>query len=370
MKKRIFLLLLLFLVGCKNEPSNNTIKIGVFEPLSGLYEESGKEIVKGIQLAHKENQYVLGKKVELVFYDTKSLEFESANAVSYLAGQKDVIAMLGTYGVDSMSHALPVIEAANIPTIASGSTYSEIQKSEWSTCLSMNDIHQATAMAQFAEEYLHLKNIAIIIDEEMSYGEILAYTFSHQISPNVKVHLLPYHTGDTTFQPQIRRMKNLSIDGVYCPGDPVTSAYLIQAIKQDFPYMTIMGADRWENPSFYEEGKTDTEGVYFTGHYSPNKLSSTKGPLFISSYKKNFGTRPNSFSALGYDSYQALIHAIKQADSTNPHKIQYHIRNIRGLAGVTGQLNVEYGPHEYRPIKILQQQGKDIYLNRIVEVKN
>lgn len=371
MKKSIIFLSLIFLLGCSNIPEENTtIKIGIFEPLSGIYKESGEEILKGVQLAHKERQYVLDKKIELLAYDTKSLEFEAANGVSYLAGHRNVDALIGTYGVDTMDHALPVIEAAGIPTISASSTFSQIQESEWTTNLAMNDIHQATAMAQFAEEILKCKNIAIVVDEELQYGEILSYTFANQVSDEINIHFIPYHSGDTTFRSQVRRMKNLSIDAVYCPGDPISSAYLIQSIRNQMPYISIMGGDRWDNPSFRKKGGENIEGVYFTTNFALDKLNTTKASQFISNYKKMFGTEPNSYSALGYDAYSAMVYAIEQAQSTNPHKIQHYIRDIDGLEGATGPLYIRYPKEELRPVKIMQIKGKKAHWVRTVGVKD
>ena len=52
--------------------SEKTIKIGIYEPMTGQYKEQGKEEVAGIELANKLYPTVLGKKVELVYADKKS----------------------------------------------------------------------------------------------------------------------------------------------------------------------------------------------------------------------------------------------------------------------------------------------------------
>lgn len=62
--------------------SGDTIKIGVFEPLTGSNAAGGQMTVEGIELAHKKVSEVLGKKVEIVIVDNKSEKVEAANAVS------------------------------------------------------------------------------------------------------------------------------------------------------------------------------------------------------------------------------------------------------------------------------------------------
>lgn len=49
-----------------------TIKIGVYEPLTGKYKEQGNQEKRGIELANEMYPEVLGKKVELIYADNQS----------------------------------------------------------------------------------------------------------------------------------------------------------------------------------------------------------------------------------------------------------------------------------------------------------
>ncbi len=49
----------------------DTVRIGIFQPLSGSDEEAGRLEVTGIELAHKLYPKVLGKEVELVYADNR-----------------------------------------------------------------------------------------------------------------------------------------------------------------------------------------------------------------------------------------------------------------------------------------------------------
>ena len=98
MKKRIGLLLLAILVltsllagcGTDSEETGGTtddggvIKIGVFEPMTGVAAAGGEMTVEGIELANEAFPEVLGREVEIVVVDNKSDKVESANAVSNL----------------------------------------------------------------------------------------------------------------------------------------------------------------------------------------------------------------------------------------------------------------------------------------------
>ena len=78
--------------------ADDTVRIGVFLPLTGQNAFGGQLELEGVQMAHKEAGTVLGKKVELFVVDNKSDKVESANATKRLIEKEKVQAIIGTYG--------------------------------------------------------------------------------------------------------------------------------------------------------------------------------------------------------------------------------------------------------------------------------
>ena len=64
--------------------TDDTVRIGVFLPLTGQNAFGGQLELEGVQMAHKEKGEILGKKVELFVVDNKSDKVEAANAVKRL----------------------------------------------------------------------------------------------------------------------------------------------------------------------------------------------------------------------------------------------------------------------------------------------
>ena len=64
--------------------TERTIKIGIYEPVTGQYKEQGKAEIAGIELANKLYPEVLGKKVELVYADNKSNMYDGETAIQEL----------------------------------------------------------------------------------------------------------------------------------------------------------------------------------------------------------------------------------------------------------------------------------------------
>ena len=70
--------------GDEKVATERTIKIGVFEPMSGKNKTEGNEEVMGIELAHNLYPEVCGKTVELVYGDNKSDMYTGETAIQEL----------------------------------------------------------------------------------------------------------------------------------------------------------------------------------------------------------------------------------------------------------------------------------------------
>ena len=102
-------------------PSERTIKIGVFEPLTGENKEQGNLELMGIQLANEMYPEVLGKKVELIVADNQSDIYVAETVVQELVSQQPSV-VLGSYGETLTLIAGDAVKANNIPAIAITST--------------------------------------------------------------------------------------------------------------------------------------------------------------------------------------------------------------------------------------------------------
>ncbi len=374
MKKVLPLILALcLLTACKYRPSEifyrenpDVIKIGVFEPTSGEHEYYGRAINRGIQLANRQRQEVLAKRIQLIFYDTKSQAYEAANAVTYLTQRDRVQALIGTYGSLASKHSLGVVEAAGIPAVASGTTLPEIKDSQWYNVLSIDLMEQAQAMAKFASNDLNLKHIAVMTAQEDAYGEVLSETFIKNLPKDVQVVNLYYHSGDRGFKSQIRQLKGKVLDGIYCPGDPNTASLLIAEIKQEFPEIEVLGADKWDNPEFYSLWPSAINHAYFTTYFSEDHLPTNVSSYFLRSYKQEYGASPSAFSALGYDAYMNLVYAFEQAESTDPKSVEEALQKVYRRPGATGYVTHGNDP-ESKKVDIVQQRGP--YTHWITEVE-
>ena len=135
-----------------------TVKIGVFEPLTGDSGAGGKQEMLGMQYAHSLQPTVMigdtEYAVELVPADNASDSSKAPTAASTLVSE-GVSIVLGTYGSSSAIAAGPIFEQAQIPAIGVTCTNPQVTVGNefyFRTCFI--DPFQGTVLANYASEQL------------------------------------------------------------------------------------------------------------------------------------------------------------------------------------------------------------------------
>ena len=130
--------------------SERTIKIGIYEPMTGQYKEQGKEEAAGIELAHELYPEVLGKKIELVYADNKSNIYDADTAIQELLTNSPSV-VLGSYGETLTLVASDYIKGANTPAITISSTNPLITaNNDYYFSATYSETKQGDALADFA----------------------------------------------------------------------------------------------------------------------------------------------------------------------------------------------------------------------------
>jgi branched-chain amino acid transport system substrate-binding protein len=108
--------------GGEESAESDTIKIGVFEPLTGANAAGGQLELDGVKLANEIYPEVLGKKVELVVVDNKSDKAEAASAAARLIEKEKVVAIIGSWGSSLSIPAGDILKENEVPAVAASAT--------------------------------------------------------------------------------------------------------------------------------------------------------------------------------------------------------------------------------------------------------
>src|SRR5258708_2502441 len=112
---------------CAGAPAfaQETVKIGLIEPLTGGVAFDGASFVKGAQLAGRQINDaggVLGKKLELVVADGVCKPADSVSAAEKLITSDKVPVMIGAFCSGATQAVMPVAERSKVPLVTGTSS--------------------------------------------------------------------------------------------------------------------------------------------------------------------------------------------------------------------------------------------------------
>lgn len=374
MRKRIAVCLILFFAfGGMALAADDTVRIGVYLPLTGANAYGGQLELEGLQMAHQEFPTVLGKKVELFIVDNKSDKVESANAVKRLISKEKAHAIIGTYGSSLAMAGGEVAEKARVPMVGTSCTNPLVtQGKEYIFRVCFIDPLQGAGAATYAYKTLGLKKAALLIDVANDYSVGLASFFQKSFGKlgGEVVATLKYQSGDQDFTAQLTEIISKKPDLLFIPSYFAEGAIIMKQANELGAHFTIMGGDAMDNPKIVEIGGKDVEGfIHTTFPYDPSmKEMNPVARNFTDNWQKLYPTKePNVNAALGYDAYVILLDAIKRAGSVDSQAITKALAATKDFEGVTGATTINASHDAEKPVGlVIIKDGKKTYIGSIV----
>ncbi|AOY75689.1 ABC transporter substrate-binding protein [Clostridium formicaceticum] len=390
MKKWLSILLVMLLVvslgltGCSSqapadtsapegeESSEDVIKIGIFEPITGANAAGGALEVEGVRLANELYPEVLGKKVELVIADNKSDVVEAASAAARLVERDKVTAIIGSWGSGYSIAAGDIVRDAEIPAVAASATNPLVtQGNDYYFRVCFIDPFQGTVMANYAFNNLGAKKAAIMQEVSNDYAVGLAKFFTDSFveltgDEQAIVEVVNYNTGDQDFSSQLLNIAAKNPEVIFAPGNFTESALVIQQARQLGIDIPIIGGDTWETPEFIDIGQEHVEGAVFSTFFTSETPITKESEVFLDAYRTKYGKEPAAVTALGYDAYILILDAIERAGTTDPVKIREEIAKTTGFEGAAGVITLDANGDAVKSAVIKTvKNGEFVYLDTI-----
>jgi branched-chain amino acid transport system substrate-binding protein len=297
----------------------DTVRIGVFLPMTGGVAAYGQMEWAGIQVARDMKPTVLGKKVELFLADTKSDKIEAATAMDRLLKKNKVQAVIGEAISGNTMAGAPIADKAKIPVVSPTATNPLVtQNREYIFRVCFIDPFQGEVAAKYAYNTRKARRAALIVDIAQDYCVGLANFFTKSFTKlGGKVVATTYcQTGDQDFTAQLSA---------------------IMAAKPDF-----------------------------LGHFAKEAATTDIARKYIAAYEKKTGKEASGFDALGADAYFVILDAMERAKSTDGPKVRAALANTKNFKGVSGVINIGPDGNAVKSMVILQvKDGKFQYLTTV-----
>lgn len=366
--------LILGLSSCTKKEASDEIVIGHFASLTGNIANFGQSERKGTDLALKQINAaggINGKKVKIVTYDDQGKPEEVQTAVTKLITQDNVLAIIGEVASSLSLVAADVAMRNKTPMISPSSTNPAVtQKGEYIFRICFIDPFQGEVMAQFAHDRLKAKTAAILRDVKNDYSVGLAnfFTKAFEASGGKIVLDTSYQEKDVDFKAQLTDIKAKKPDVIFVPGYYNEVALIARQGRALGITQPLLGGDGWESEDLFKVGGAAVNGSYYSSHYSPD----TKDPVtqkFIADFKAEYGSTPDSMAALGYDAFNVMMNAIKNAKAINREEIKNALALTKDFSTATGKITINSERNAVKSAVVLKITDGKAGFDSLVEPK-
>ena len=353
--------------------SGNTITLGSITTNSGTAAAYGEAELKGFKLAISEINAkggLNGKKIKLESMDDKGDATEASNAFNKLAGDSNVLAVLGPTISSTTAAVAPLADQSKLPAIAPAATSDSIATGGYLFRTCFKDSYQGEIAAKFAAETLKVKKVAVLYGTGDPYSSGVGKAFAaaaKKAGLDVVDEENSSSADDTEYSSQLQKIQASGAEFLYAPYYySVAGPYIIPQARSLGYKGYVMGPDGYDGLKLTGD-KSQYDKVLYTTHYSPDDTSNTKVQDFIKSYEKaNNNQEPNTFTALAYDS----VYMFKQAyDKAGKNPTREQVRNaIAGMSfsGVTGKFTLDKKGSPNKSVIVLElKDGKPTYRTTI-----
>lgn len=336
----------------KSEAKPATIKIGVFEPMTGADAKEAAEEVKGIELAHELYPQVLGLQVELVYADNQSDVNAAAVAAQELMDQ-DVSVVLGSYKSVLSLAGSDIFSAAQKPAIGITCTNPIItQTNEYYFRVCFVDAFQGNSAAKYVLEHLELQEAVAFKLEGDDYASAMIEQFGTKLESvtgsEQSMYLIEYPEGTEDFAEYFKQIEATGCTAVFFPSDAVDADQIIyQAVEAGYDFQWI-GSDKWSdimsaNTSPLRVSSEYLEGVAYVADFDAETSLSEMTPVFMEAYQKKYGEDqvPSDAAALGFDAYLLALKGIEDAGTAwEGTSIADKLRSVFQMPAATGYITL------------------------------
>jgi branched-chain amino acid transport system substrate-binding protein len=351
-------------------------KIGVIAPLSGDLSALGTGIKNSVDLAIKqanEKKTIPGWTLELDAQDDQATPDVGKNAATKLAGDNDVVAVVGTLNSSVSQSVQPVLSGAQITQVSPANTNPTLTKGAdlaspkrpyptyFRTCTT-DDVQGPFAAKYLLEE--GKKKVATIHDKK-AYGQglVAAFTTAFKNGGGEIVDAETINPDDKDFSAVINKVKGANPEAVYYGGEYPQAGPLSQQAKSAGLNVPLMGGDGIYDPAYIELGGKTSNGDLATSVGAPTESLDT-AKQFVTDYQAAGYKEPYAaYGAYSYDAANAIINALKTSlasasDAKSARQATIDAMSKVSFDGATGKVAFDqYGDTTTKVLTVYKVDG-------------
>lgn len=330
--------------------ADESIKIGVSQPLTGAVAASGNYVTNGARLAASEINKkggLLGRDVELIIEDNKSNPREAVNAAEKLILSDKVPVIMGAWSSTYTLATMPKLEEYGVPMVVETSSSSKITKAgnPWIFRIAPTSAMEAQAFAKKLDSFDPPIKKVDFLSVNNDWGLGASQEFEKMFKANgIEIGRKETVAPSTVdLSAQLSALKDTGSDTlIMTSGVEQLTLGIRQAADQQLPQRIVTTGGSFPEPLLESPGPKG----YTSSHllfFSPWTPESAVYPEIAGSFVDAWSEAGYSFPGLsegfrGYDGIMTIAAAIENAGSVESDAIREALWGVQ-VKGVNGDIS-------------------------------
>jgi branched-chain amino acid transport system substrate-binding protein len=336
-------------------PAQDTIKIGVTQPLTGAFAASGNYVAQGAKLAEEDINKaggVLGRKIELIVEDNKSNPTEAVATAEKLTQKDKVPVMMGAWSSTLTLAVMPKLMEYEVPMLVETSSSSKITVSgnPWIFRISPTSEMEAKAFAPMVKT-LGIKK-ADLLGTNNDFGLGAMQEFEKMLKAD-GVEIGAKETMDpkaVDFSAQLAKIKASGGDTLFVTTDVSQITLVLKQAKEQQIKARIITTGGSNSPDqLIAQAGEAANGSMHLVFFTPWFPDAVKNPELATAFVKAWNQKGYNVGGLtegfrGHDGITTIVAAIKAAGVAEPKAIQKALWTVK-VHGINGDIAfIKQGP--------------------------
>ncbi|HYG84992.1 MAG TPA: ABC transporter substrate-binding protein [Azospirillum sp.] len=330
--------------------AQDSIKIGVNEPLTGAVAASGNYVTNGARIAEEmlnAQGGVLGKKIQLIIEDNKSNPKEAVSAAEKLIVRDKVPVMMGAWSSTFTLAVMPKLIEYSVPMVVETSSSGKITTSgnPWVFRIAPTSAMEARAFGEKLGQLNPPIKKADFLAVNNDFGRGASDEFRKMLeAKGVKVGVTETMAPEATdLSAQLARIKQSDGDTLFVTtGVEQITLVLKQAAEQRLPHRIITTGGSSSPDQLIAQAGDAANNSYHILFFAPWFPEKAVNPDIAKAFVEAWNKKGYEFAGLtegfrGYDGITTIAAAIKAAGKAEPQAIRDALWNTK-VSGVNGNI--------------------------------
>ncbi len=323
----------------------DTVKIGMLVPLTGPAAADGASALASVQIALDQVNSgggVLGKQVELTYYDDRA-DTKDAVALAYkLIEQDKIVAFVaGSYSLPTRSVA-PIFQEEEIPLVSAYAIHPDVTRAgDFCFRNGFLGFVEGKAAGYAAHKLLGSKRVALLTSDN-DFGTTLVTGFKmykDKYADDMEiVSEQTYPMSETDYKPYLSKIKEINPDVVFASGYYFQTGPMLRQARELGIESKIIGEEGADSPKLVEIAGETAEGFHIVTNFDrddPRPVVQN----YLKEYRERVKIEPDMVGASAYDAFMIIIKAMEAAGTTESRAVRDAIAAMKGYDGLTGVMD-------------------------------